>query len=355
MKKLTAVILALIMTFGCFSMISFADEGVSGQLKIANYNVDGLPIPPQFSSTNKDTVATTKEIAKQLNAMSLDIVGVQEDFEFHPMLKKGLAMTDATYSNGGTGTGSGCNIFSSRKIYNSGRESWNEAYGIFDAGSDELTPKGVVYSTIDLGNGAYVDIYDCHIDAFDDEGSTKAKRSQYEQLQSLIEKHSGKNHAVIVMGDMNAYFNMESGIYMRELLVDQSGFKEAWVETNLAGDYETWKYDGQYNCGRWGVWDSAEKIFYRSSQAVTLEAESSSYVNLTYEEGKNLSDHSVQLAVINYTVNTEFEKTEDLKPNRLHLFKFLFDFEVQLFKTIGKILGELPDLILGNTKIDYIK
>ena len=59
-------------------------------------------------------------------------------------------------------------------IYNEKRVTWNEACGILTDGSDELTPKGFVYTVIDIGNGIYVDFYNLHADAYGGAGSVAA-------------------------------------------------------------------------------------------------------------------------------------------------------------------------------------
>lgn len=356
MKKIFSIFLAVILALCVLPFGAYAENEFDGQLNVINYNVDGLPVPSFISSTGKNPIETAKEIGNQIGEMNVDILGVQEDFEFHSILKKHLGMTDCTYSNGGTGTGSGVNIFSSKELFNVGRESWTEAYGVFDAGSDELTPKGVVYATVDLGNGAYVDIYDCHIDAWSDPGSEYAKKCQYLQLMHLVNSHSGNNHAVIIMGDMNAYFSEQAGKFMKTAFVDENGFKEAWVEANIGGDYDTDKYAEKFGyAGRWGKWDSAEKIFYRSSNAVKLDVETSEYVYLKFDGDKDLSDHAAQLATLNYKINAEACKTEELKENKFNLFKFIIDFEIRLFKTIFIALKALPGLISGETKILFLK
>ncbi len=356
MKKAFSILLAVILAVCVMPLGVFAETDYDGKLNVVNYNVDGLPVPSFISSTGKNPIETTKEIGNRIGEMKPDILGVQEDFEFHSMLKKRLGMTDCTYSNGGTGTGSGCNIFSSRELFNVGREAWTDAYGVFDAGSDELTPKGIVYATVDLGEGAYVDIYDCHIDAYSDPGSELAKKCEYLQLMHLINTHSGTNHAVIVMGDMNAYFSEAAGKFMKNVFVEENGFKEAWVEANIGGDYDTDKYAEKFGyIGHWGNWDSAEKIFYRSSEAVKLDVDTCEYVNLKYDGDKNLSDHAAQIAVLNYKINTEACKTEELSENRFNPVKFVFDFVIRLSKTVWIALKALPGLITGETKILFLK
>lgn len=55
--------MAVLLLLPCLAAAGSAQKA-SGQLKIINYNVDGLPIPSAFSSTGKNTVETTAEISK---------------------------------------------------------------------------------------------------------------------------------------------------------------------------------------------------------------------------------------------------------------------------------------------------
>ena len=356
MKKVIASVLSVMMLLGCGALsVCAEDSQTSGELKIVNYYVDGLPIPSGMSSSGRNVPAATVEIARQIKAEKANLVGVQEDFEYHALLQTGLNLLDATYTNGGTGTGSGVNLFSSYKLYNVGRAEWNDAYGVFDAGSDELTPKGIVYATIELAPGAYVDVYNCHVDAFDDPGSTQAKRSQYAQLKALVDSHS-QGHAVIVMGDMNVYFTMESGQVLRDTFIP-AGFKETWVECENDGNYN-YTYSEvypKYNVPQWGNWDSAEKIFYRDSDSVKFTAVSNEYRTLKDADGKNLSDHAAEIAVLSYTALTQSDSSDNLRENKFDIGYLIASFFTNLYDTLVRIFKELPNLISGKVSIDFIK
>jgi endonuclease/exonuclease/phosphatase family metal-dependent hydrolase len=117
-------------------------------------------------------------------------------------------MNGYDYTTNHTGSipgGDGLNLFTKdMPIYNETRVSWNEQSGILSDGSDELTPKGFVYTVIDIGNGIYVDFYNLHADAYGGEGSIAARTSQYKQLAEFIQARSAENdRPVIVTGDFN--------------------------------------------------------------------------------------------------------------------------------------------------------
>lgn len=357
MRKITAFLLSALLLFGCCTAgVCAEDAQASGQIKIINYNVDGLPIPSGLSSTGRNVLEATIEIARQLKAENANLIGVQEDFEFHPILKSGLSFPDATYADGGTGTGSGLNLFSTYALYNVGRLEWDAASGVFDSGSDELTPKGVVYATIELAPGAYVDVYNCHADSFDDESSQEAKKAQYAQLKALVDSHS-KGRAVIITGDLNAYFTSDSGKALRDTFIPY-GFKEAWVECENAGDYD-FTYEelySRYNVHPWGNWDSVEKTFYRDSEAVKFTAESNEYRLLKDADDKLLSDHAAQIVVLSYDiVEAAAEDNIQLRENTFDIGYLIASFITNLYDTIVRILKELPKLITGEIKLEFMK
>ena len=141
-RKLTALLLCAVFCL-CACLPAFAqDTNETGTLKILNYNVDGLPLPAFLSSTGRNPLACSKQIPAKLNAFGADIIAVQEDFNFHTILKTHIDAKYTTYHSGGIPFGDGLNFYSNLPLYNITRVPWEKAYGIFDAGSDELTPKG---------------------------------------------------------------------------------------------------------------------------------------------------------------------------------------------------------------------
>ena len=181
------------------------DNSEKTDIKMINFNVAGLPFAA-FSGTD---VGANQEVAGgYLSQNDFDIVAVQEDFGYHKNLVSGMSgfgyMTNHTGSIPG---GDGLNIFTTNMpIYNETRVAWNEACGILSDGSDELTPKGFVYTVIDIGNGIYVDFYNLHADAYGGQGSIAARTSQYKQLAEFIEARSAENdRPVIITGDFNNY------------------------------------------------------------------------------------------------------------------------------------------------------
>lgn len=105
---------------------------------------------------------TATAFAQQINSADCDILCVQEDFNFHSILKNNLDMEYATETSGGAAIGDGLNFFSKYPIYNVGRVEWESAYGVYGCGMDELTPKGILYCTVEIADGVYIDVYNIH-------------------------------------------------------------------------------------------------------------------------------------------------------------------------------------------------
>ena len=369
MKKLISLILAAAMLCGSLALSAWAqDESASGTLKLVNYNVAGLSLPSFITPDKPDTKKTTQVIGQYFKDYDYDVLCVQEDFDYHFTLTSTLQPDYKTYWNGGMGIGSGLNLFSRYKLYDAGRVPWDVACGVLDRGSDELTPKGIVYATIELAPGAYVDIYDIHADAYEDTGSVDAKYSQFKQLYDLIASRN-TGHAVIVTGDFNTYFTMDyetvsssgqtrpgRGVYLRQLFHDDGGFDEAWIEACFDGNYNFTaadvyaRYANQYS-DQWGNYDSAEKMFYRGSDAVTFSTVSHEYRWIKDAQGGDVSDHAAQLVTLAYTINTGACKTEKLTPNWFNPFSFVYHYLGNMFHTVWLLLCELPALIRGEITV----
>lgn len=352
-RKLTALLLCAVLCL-CTVMPVFAEDvPETGTLKILNYNVDGLPLPAFLSSTGRDPLACSKQIPAKLNAFDADIIAVQEDFNFHTILKNRIDAKYTTYHSGGIPFGDGLNYYSKLPLFNVTRVPWETAYGIFDAGSDELTPKGFICCSVQLAEGVYVDVYNMHADAYGAPPNAAARVAQYKQMISFIDEYS-KDHAVIVTGDTNTRF-MHTESELKKQFIDEAGFKEAWVELCNDGNYDivyadTEKWGEDY----WGIWDSVEKVFYRDGGAVSLEAAAHEFVLLTDENGSPLSDHSAEFATLTYTVDrSKLNDTRTYEKEHYRPFRTFFNHVYYFFKALRLVLGELPKVLSGEIKIVF--
>lgn len=317
-------------------------------VKAVNFNVAGLP----FAAIGGTDVKGNQKIAgKYLSENNFDIVAVQEDFGYHKQLMEGISgFGYMTNHIGGIPGGDGLNTFTKNMpIYNETRVEWDEACGILADGSDELTPKGFVYTVIDIGNGIYVDFYNLHADAYGGAGSRAARTSQFKQLAAFIEARSAENdRPVIITGDFNYHLHgHEDNSSLYNILCVDGGFKDAWVEFHNNGDYFNMHEWSKTGLPSWGNWDSVERFMYRSGGGVDLVVNDFKYTNVSGANGEVVSDHAA--AECDFT----FIKTEDFKENTQELQvvkgKSIFFRRVMwIFKAFVYVLSDfdnLPELL----------
>ena len=175
MKKGFCLLLALTLCCGFAFAAAAEDTATEKTLNVISFNVDGLPIPTFLSSTKRPAREATRILAQQVNEADCDILCAQEDFNYHGVLARELNMKNGTVTSGPAVVGDGLNIFSRYPVYNVRRVAWDTAYGVFDCGSDELTPKGILVCTVEIADGAFVDVYTLHADAWEDDESMLAK------------------------------------------------------------------------------------------------------------------------------------------------------------------------------------
>lgn len=309
-RKTLAVVICMIIVLSSLVVFSSAEEE-SCTLKILNYNVAGLPI-------DIDVPVKQAKIGEYINSNDYDIVAVQEDFTFHSSLADEITQYPyQTIHSGSIPWGDGLNIFSKTKIYNESRTEWDTLSGVLDGGNDALTPKGFLYTVIELEGGVYVDFYTIHADAYGDIGSQQAREDNYRQLAEHINSRQ-TDRPVIVAGDYNAFLhqragNSDTGIF--EYMIEGAGMKDGWVECHNGGDYEDFsyyidKYGAGYNSTR-GVWDSIERVMYKNGGGVELDITKLEYVMLTDETFGELSDHPALVLEFTYTKTADFVENSD--------------------------------------------
>jgi exonuclease III len=318
-------------------------------LKAVNFNVAGLP----FAVLSGENVAANQKVAgKYLSENDFDIVAVQEDFGYHKNLVG--AMSGFNYETNHMGSipgGDGLNVFTKdMPVYNETRVPWNEACGILSDGSDELTPKGFVYTVIDIGNGIYVDFYNLHADAYGGAGSVAARTSQFRQLAEFIKARSAENdRPVIITGDFNNYMHTheDNGALYNTLYVE-CGFKDAWIEYHNNGDYfnlYNWHITG---LPAWGNWDSVERFMYKSGGGVDIVIDDFRYINVCDDSGKAVSDHAAAECDFTFIKTEDFvENTQELEvvnESKSDFTHRLMWFLTALVKVLSD-LGNLPELL----------
>ncbi len=291
------------------------DKAEKHTIKTVNFNVAGLPFG---FLQGANVVANQKVAGKYLSQNDFDIVAVQEDFGFHKQLVKSLSGFNYMTNHTGCVTGGdGLNIFTKdMPVYDETRVPWNDACGILSDGSDKLTPKGFVYTVIDVGNGIYVDFYNLHDDAYGGEGSIAARTSQHKQIAEFIQEHSAENdRPVIVPGDFNCYIHThENDGSLYKTLYQQCGLKDEWMEYHNNGDYfnlYNWHITG---LPAWGNWDSVERFMYKSGGGVDVVVSDFRYTQVCDDNGKVISDHSSAECDFTFIKTADFvENTQELE------------------------------------------
>ena len=346
-RKIMAFVLTCVLLLTTCAVTALAaDKTVS----LLCYNVAGLPsISGLMGMENTDVAGNQRQLGNLLNAESYDIIAVQEDFGYHRLLSAGLTHYPyQTVHSGGIPGGDGMNIFSKFPLYNTRRVPWQMASGVFNDG-DELTPKGILYALLDLGDGIYVDLYVIHADAFDDDGSVMARNDNFRQLAAMINAKKS-NRPVIITGDFNTSSHLAHGAEFTKYMIENAGFKDAWTEFKNNHNYSNYDtYITQYGTsyeGYWGVWDSVEKVLYRDGKGVTVDVTDFSYVGFTNSAGASISDHKAASATLTFTKTPEFtETTKCLRLPHADYHNSLLVKSYIIVKDLYKVLLHIDDLI----------
>lgn len=342
-RRISAVFLISVLLFGLLS-VNAAAQPEAIVVKMANYNVAGMP---NFNGTGP---SNHELIADYINENSFDIVAVQEDFAYNKTLVKNLDGFDYfTNHFGSIPGGDGLNVFTDgMAIYNEERRQWNDSFGDIAEG-DILTPKGLLYTVIEIADGVYVDFYNIHADAFNTAGSVQARQGNFRQVADMIEENCSKNNRpVIVTGDFNSFFHVTPDIdsKMYEIFYERCGMKEAWVEIHNGGDYHDFSQWDQTADAYWGEWDSVEKFLYRDGGGVTVNPTEFTYTWIKNEEGESVSDHAMAECTFEFTVTEDFVgTTQELEVVKVSPLRNVFNTIKWIFKDLIYIFSNIDELI----------
>ncbi|MGN0144236.1 MAG: jacalin-like lectin [Clostridium sp.] len=319
-KKLISVFMAAAVAF----TLPFNIEKVKakaetrGSFNVLSLNVAGLP--QGLSSSNPKN--NTLQMSPLLN--DYDIVSVQEDFAYHDDLIKYDNHQYKTDTSGNVPVGDGMNFMSKFPLYNILRCRWNKSSGFINNGADTMTPKGILYSSLEIAPGYYIDIYDIHTDAGDDEGSYEARRDNMNQLAALIKERS-QGKAVIVIGDTNSRYTRSQDNFEQAVL-NTCNLKDAWIElvrhNNVPSDGDALIDRNNPNSANNEVVD---KIFYRNGENIDLSAVQYELLANKFVDsnGNQLSDHYPITARFNYTLKDNLQMSNTYGENNGNGFSFI--------------------------------
>ena len=227
-------------------------------IKLITYNIDGLtdkidlndlpwilkPIAWVYKLIKGTTIIKVNDnvnvseninkISKYLNDFEFDIIGVQEDFNYHDNLMNSLKTNynDSTFINGldlkhifscvswlpyPRLKADGINLISKKSkvtVKNEQIIKWKNSYGYFTHANDKLTKKGFRFYTLTIDGEFDLDVYIVHMDADyynpvtcnNVDKDIEARKKQLIQLNSYI-IDSKTNNPIIIMGDTNSTNN----------------------------------------------------------------------------------------------------------------------------------------------------
>ncbi|CUU59724.1 Jacalin-like lectin domain-containing protein [Parafrankia irregularis] len=301
-----AAVFALSFTVGVAAApAADADSPAGGSFSVLTYNIAGLP--EELSSASTPRAEGTTAIGQRLGPY--DIVQVQEDFNYHANLYATDTHPYRTPTSGGVPIGSGLNTLSDFSLSDLDRVKWDNCSS--SEGADCLTPKGFTFSRIRLGEGAYVDLYNLHPDAGTTSADLAARASNLSQLGSYISMHSVGN-AVVVMGDTNTRYTRTGDTIAA--FAAANGLTDAWVELERGGLAPT-AGSPALLCDEAAPTDTCEvvdKVLYRSSRLVTLNAANYSNRNADFldAQGLMLSDHFPIAVDFTWTRNSDYQASD---------------------------------------------
>ena len=380
LRKVLSVVLAVLMAASCVVFASAEETtpvGSKGNFNVLNYNIAGLPIPSSETEDGRDAYLDTMEIGAMIDAMNYDIVAVQEDFNYDLYLREQFTKYDnilddddvvierhQTVHSGGVPLGDGLNIFSTFAQYNEAREAWEESSGVLVDGSDELTYKGILLTSVEIIDGYYVDVYNIHADAYGGEGSLAAREAQMQQLAEFIKFRSKFDeetgiyeHGVIVCGDFNVSIcdeNLDGEAYLTQYLLESAKLNDAWAVTTIASIAEDpADYSAYYEYAKStdltyeetnGHYDSVERILYADGNGLDLSLDTFAYFYMNGVDGESLSDHPAAEASFNFEIveksfQTGNDDPDNVKEEKSFLLRFL-DYIASIFRAIGKLLQD---------------
>ena len=303
MKKLLITGIFLLLLCGAQAQNTF---------NVAAMNVDGLPTTILGININPDGHGAEGSLAisKKLATMGYDIIGLSEDFNYNTELMQYMTEYDCGTYRGGIDMSNykanisfdtdGLNLLWKKvgfAAFNERIIGWNQKYGKFDNGADELIDKGFRFYQVTIHDSVTIDLYIVHMDAECDEQDLAARWSQWSQLASMI-LSSNNGNPIIVMGDTNSRYTRDkiTDNFINPLEEDgRFTVRDAWVEKEYDNVYPEFGTnslmvgDLGYQKG-----EVVDKVLYINniSSAYTISAnyylQDVSFVN---EQGEPLADH----------------------------------------------------------------
>jgi hypothetical protein len=278
-------------------------EGESGELSVLAYNVAGLPQEVSQEQPTEHIPLISPLLA------DFDVVLTQEDFDwwtsgldgfdfaqYHEQLRADAGFAHGTVQHPGPeavgidpaerpllNVGDGIGILSDLPFTDEVVVPWEGCFGgvTGPGAADCLAMKGFRVVTVQLADGAEVDVYSLHAEAGGGPEDQALQVDDFVQLADFVEEHSA-GRAVILGGDTNLHTETEhedsadgADIVIWDDFLAATGLTDACTATGC--DDET----------------RIDKIAYRNGGGVELEATSHEFLAEQFvdADGEALSDH----------------------------------------------------------------
>lgn len=176
------------------------------------------------------------------------------------------------------------------------RVKWDECSN--DTDFDCLTPKGFTFMrmqitpTTDNSTATFVDLYNLHTDAGTTDADEASRNGNLEQVLAYADTWSAGN-AVLIFGDTNSRYTRAADTAVDTLLANN--FTDPWVQLARDGVVPTAESLCDNPQAATNITcETVDKVFYRGSPLVSLDADSFEYVGSWFlsANGSTLSDHN---------------------------------------------------------------
>ncbi|KAK1754385.1 Horcolin [Echria macrotheca] len=297
-----------------------ASSSSGGSFTILSMNVAGLPAFLNPNDVPGDKTTNAETIGSRFARYGYDVIHVQEDFNYHTHIYASDNHPYRTATSGGVPFGSGLNTLSNLPWLDFRRVKWSTCSDASSA--DCLTPKGFTFMRLAISSSSsspppnldntttttavYADFYNLHADAGSEPADLAARQANINQVADYIATWS-KGNAVLVFGDTNSRYSRTADTAVRSLLASENpnpngpSLKDPWVELQRNGVVPS----TETLCSNPSTTDYCEtvdKVYYRSSPLVSLQAEHFTYASnlfLQADGSSVLSDHNPVL--VNFT------------------------------------------------------
>ncbi|EKD16659.1 uncharacterized protein L3040_001400 [Drepanopeziza brunnea f. sp. 'multigermtubi'] len=237
-----------------------AASATGGDFNVLSINVDGLP---EFIDLAQNKIRNSYAIGTKLKEYQYDIVHLQEDYNFHMTIAPISEYPHRTTHKGPLPIGDGLSTLSNYPWEHFSREEWKKC-----ADADCFTRSGFTFMRVRLANGIYIDTYNLHTDHGHDPDDVEARAANLVQVSEYIKARSAGN-AVLVFGSTNSLYSRPSDV--ADIFQVQNGMTDPWVQLEHQGETPT-EQSVCPNPSMVNSCEAEEKIFYRGSRALALNA-----------------------------------------------------------------------------------